>query len=258
MKSCRIILILSAFCVAILSCASCVVSSPSTVYDPPPDISLPTLANIQEIIQSTIVIINLHEEGFGFSSGTGIYLGDITDDGISQHHILTAYHVIVHENDENKTSEKLLIRTINEQAYAGKILYTNIDIDCAIVEINNPLALPYATPIVLSDKNPEYAESTYTIGHPNGVEWVYSQGYVMNPDVIFRAMSKEKFNGFISSCFVDFGSSGSGIYNSDTNQCIGLVSVKIGTSNHAGCVTSSLILDWLNEEKQKQLENENE
>ena len=170
--------------------------------------------NYNNDINSVVVIC----DQFG-GHGTGWYIGD----GL----IVTAKHVVANTNMTYYYVEK---NTDGVQKNL-EIVFKSEFLDFAVLRTKHEHNL---TPVVLAQENAKVGDSIFMIGHPQELTWAYSEGYVMQSEIVFTGRIGDYFKGeYMAMNIARFGgSSGSCVWNSK-GEVVGLLTAMLPDSNIA-------------------------
>jgi S1-C subfamily serine protease len=116
-------------------------------------------SSITPLHRSTVLIE--HEGGHG----SGLIIGS--------DRVLTAFHVV--------QGDDLDVRFFNGQAKNGRIVWTDLDRDLAIVDVEIPEGHPT---VKLSCEQPLPGTHVMSIGHPIQSQWVVVGGYLPNSGLV--------------------------------------------------------------------------
>ena len=142
---------------------------------------------------------------------------------VSSNRAVTSLHIVQESTD-------VVVRFKSGRVFAGKVLVRDKDNDLALIHIESDTPHPVAR----IDLGPlELGQDIFMIGHPNGLHWSLSKGYVM-----YSTERPVKFDGenathVIQADITGFsGSSGGGMFN-EKGDLIGIVKGRINQT----CIT---------------------
>ncbi len=153
---------------------------------------------------------------------------------------LTAMHVISkHSLDNKQYFNKVCIFSLNNQPSFKqiKMIKCDTDQDLALFQIEGGLNLKC---VKVSQKPLFYGQKVYNFSNMQGKLNILTQGVVSKPKHIIDG--KEYF---LTDCMIYAGSSGSGIYDSQTDQLLGIVNMMSNGSHVGLCITNTKIIQFL-------------
>ncbi len=170
---------------------------------------------------STAFLVNSAEN---LGLGTGIIVS-------KQGYILTNYHVAGKENSE------CYITTENGKAYKAKVVWTNEDIDIAIIKVE--IKFESIAPIGNSNEI-TLGESVYAIGNPIGYEFqrTITAGIISAKDRTIKIKNNDDSYSYMSNLIqtdasINPGNSGGPLINKK-GEVIGINSIKITSADGIG------------------------
>lgn len=145
--------------------------------------------------------------GVESSQGSGI----IYHENESYYYLLTNHHVLVDEKGKTATSYRIL------DAYGGEhsatVIACSAEYDLGVLRFDKKLTAKELTPIPLAAKNAVKGEVVFSIGTPEGLINAVTYGKALETYDLTNDGLDIPVTAHI--CFVDHGSSGGGLFNSD-------------------------------------------
>lgn len=143
------------------------------------------------------------------SSGAGI----LVDGNV----VVSCLHVV-------PTSTDVWVGFSNGRIVAGKVTERDEKNDLILIKIEN--GLPHPT-VRINLRPLELGQGIFTIGHPNGMMWSLSKGYVMSTDERRVNFGTEGFKSIIQADMTGYGgSSGGGVYN-ERGELVGIMKGRL-------------------------------
>lgn len=174
-----------------------------------------------DILKANIMIFNnKYSSFFGLkykennSYGSGVIYS--SDD--NYYYALTNNHVISYDYSYN--SQELYVEDYYSNIYAAEVVYSNIKYDLAIIRFAKNIDLKVLN---ISENNVNVRESIKSMGNPNSIKNVVSEGMVncFSYITLNNHKSKVDFEVIVHSALIASGSSGGALLNSN-NEIIGI------------------------------------
>ncbi len=183
-----------------------------------------------EVLKANVMIFNncystflgiKYKENNSYGSGV-IYRKDE-----NYYYVLTNNHVIGY--DYSYSNQQIIVEDFYFNKYVGEVMYSDVKYDLAIVRFENKETLKVLN---ISDNSSEVRESVKSMGNPNSIKNVITNGMINCYSYISLNNNKSKvdFEVIVHSANINSGSSGGALLN-EYNEIVGITFAGVFDNN---------------------------
>lgn len=203
----------------------------------------------ENVLKANIMVFNNNYSSFlglKYKEDNSYGSGVIFKEDSKFYYALTNNHVVSHNYKYN--NQELYIEDYYSNKYAADVVYSDINYDLAVIRFskNNKLTI-----LNINDDKIEVRENVRSMGNPNSVKNVISEGMVncFSYITLDNSRSKVDFEVIVHSALIANGSSGGALLDSN-NEIIGITFAGVfdnsGTFITGYAIPCNKIIEFLN------------